>query len=172
MFSLKRLVHCFLALSRITGLVESSLARAERLNVKVVNRQSSDTDYSYQVAGQSNAFGSDNINCYSGSGTTSCQGNTKTTAYTTAPRLITYYVTGATLSLQLPDGRVAVVNCVSKFQERFAGSSGNHRSCREPIVDSIVVEFKGKNAKLFWPVSIDGKKEESETYKILGILAD
>ena len=39
-----------------------------------------------------------------------------------------------------------------------------------PIVDEIQVEFKGKNAKLFWPVSLDGKKMESETYKILGVL--
>jgi len=26
------------------------------------------------------------------------------------------------------------------------------------------------NAKLIWPVSLDGKKMQSETYKILGIL--
>jgi len=39
-----------------------------------------------------------------------------------------------------------------------------------PITNEIDVEFKGKNAKLFWPVSVDGKKMESETYKILGVL--
>ena len=39
-----------------------------------------------------------------------------------------------------------------------------------PIVDEIDVEFKGDKAKLFWPVSLDGKKLESETYKVLGIL--
>jgi hypothetical protein len=32
------------------------------------------------------------------------------------------------------------------------------------------VEFSEDKAKLKWPVSIDGKKIESETYKILGIL--
>jgi hypothetical protein len=39
-----------------------------------------------------------------------------------------------------------------------------------PIVDDIDVEFSKDNAKLIWPVSLDGKKMESETYKILGIL--
>jgi hypothetical protein len=81
-----------------------------------------------------------------------------------------YSVTGATLSLLLPDGRTAVVNCVSKFAERFAGPAGNHRSCRTPILDDIKADFKGKNAKLSWPVSLDGKKFESETYKILAVL--
>jgi hypothetical protein len=37
-------------------------------------------------------------------------------------------------------------------------------------VDSIEADFNGDNAKLIWPVSLDGKKMQSETYKILGIL--
>ncbi len=73
------------------------------------------------------------------------------------------------MALRLPDGRVAVVNCESKFAERFAGR-GNHRSCRVPLIDEISTEFKKDNAKLSWSVSIDGRKVESETYKILGIL--
>ncbi len=39
-----------------------------------------------------------------------------------------------------------------------------------PLVDDIQAEFKGKNAKLEWPVSLDGKKMESETYPILAVL--
>jgi hypothetical protein len=35
-----------------------------------------------------------------------------------------------------------------------------------PLVDDIQVEFSGDK----WPVSIDGKKIESESYKILGVL--
>ena len=77
---------------------------------------------------------------------------------------------GAPFSLQLPDGRIAVVNCDIKFAEHFAGAAGNHRDCRQPLIDDIQVEFSGNSAKLKWPVSIDGKKIESETYKILGIL--
>jgi hypothetical protein len=39
-----------------------------------------------------------------------------------------------------------------------------------PLVDEIQAEFHGNNAKLEWVVSIDGKKKQSETYKILAIL--
>jgi hypothetical protein len=39
-----------------------------------------------------------------------------------------------------------------------------------PIVDEIQADFNGKNAKLEWSVSLDGKKKESETYAILGVL--
>jgi hypothetical protein len=39
-----------------------------------------------------------------------------------------------------------------------------------PIVDSIQVDFEGDKAKLIWPVSLDGKKMQSETYRVLGIL--
>jgi hypothetical protein len=30
-----------------------------------------------------------------------------------------------------------------------------------PMVDNIEAEFKSDNAKLIWPVSLDGKKMES-----------
>jgi hypothetical protein len=70
-----------------------------------------------------------------------------------------------------PDlGHPPVVNCVSKFAEHFAGPVGNHRSCRMPMIDDVNVEFKRKNAKIFWPISLDGKKLESETYTILAVL--
>jgi len=37
-------------------------------------------------------------------------------------------------------------------------------------VDDIQAEFDGDKAKLKWSVSIDGKKLESETYKIVGVM--
>jgi hypothetical protein len=52
----------------------------------------------------------------------------------------------------------------------MAGRAGNRRSCNVPLVDEFQVDFRGENAKLTWPVSIDGKKMKSETYKILGVL--
>jgi hypothetical protein len=85
----------------------------------------------------------------------------------TPPRSVGYSVTGSTLSLLLPDGRVAVVNCESKYALR--GDYVNRRSCRIPIANEIEAEFDGDKAKLRWPVSIDGKKTDSETYKILGV---
>jgi len=38
------------------------------------------------------------------------------------------------------------------------------------LVDHFQVDFNKNNAKLIWPVSLDGKKMESETYKILAVL--
>jgi hypothetical protein len=64
-----------------------------------------------------------------------------------------------------------IVYCESKFAEYIAGRTGNHRSCRMPIVDDIQADFNGDKAKLSWPVSLDGKKMAAETYKILGVLS-
>ena len=144
---------------------------AQLLNVRIIQRQNGETQYTYQVAGHSTSTSNGNANCYGSGNTVNCNGSGSTNTTTTAPQAISYSVACATYSLLLPDGRVAVVNCTSKFAEHFAGPAGNKRSCRMPIVDSLQVEFKGKNAKLIWPVSLDGKKMESETYTILGILS-
>jgi hypothetical protein len=76
-------------------------------------------------------------------------------------------VRGATFTLSLPNRRLVIVNCESKYSPK--GDGVNRRSCRTPLVDEIQAEFKGDKAKLFWSVSIDGKKLESETYKILAV---
>jgi hypothetical protein len=121
-------------------LVCASSALAQKLNVKRIARQDKEDSYDYAAVYNNIAVGK------------------------------TFKVYGATFTLQLPDGRLAVVNCDSKFAEHMAGRAGNRRSCRAPIVDNIEADFKGDNAKLIWPVSLDGKKMQSETYKILGIL--
>jgi hypothetical protein len=113
---------------------------AQRLDVKVLNREDKEDSYDYAAI------------------------------YNNVAVSKSYKVIGSTFTLQLPDGRLAIVNCESKFAEHFAGRAGNRRSCKAPLVDSIVAEFKGDNAKLIWPVSLDGKKMQSETYKIIGIL--
>lgn len=120
------------------------LAAAQKMNVKIVNRE--DHDNSYDYAGVYTVGGS-------------------TTATSTR-----FHVTGATLTLQLPDGRLAVANCVSKFAEHFAGPAGNRRSCHVPLVDTVEADFHGDSAKLSWNVSINGKKSQTETYKILAVL--
>lgn len=117
-----------------------SSVSAQKLDVKIVDRQDKEDSYNYAAVYNNVAVGK------------------------------TFTVHGATFTLQLPDGRLVIVNCDSKFAEHMAGAAGNHRSCRTPVVDDIEAEFKGDNAKLIWPVSLDGKKMQSETYKILGIL--
>jgi hypothetical protein len=141
---------------------------AQKLDVKIINRQNSDTSYSAVIPGHSNSTSNGSVNCYAGSTNVNCTGTTQTTGFNTAPRAVSYSVMGSTLSLQLPDGRIAIVNCVSKYKPR--GDHINRRSCRMPLVDGIQADFKGKDAKLEWPVSLDGKKFESETYRIVAVL--
>ncbi|MHB2009423.1 MAG: hypothetical protein ACYCOX_15435 [Acidobacteriaceae bacterium] len=121
------------------GLASAPVLIAQgRVTVKVIDRQDSSAPYSYAFVNGSMGV-AQNLN-----------------------------LSGATLTLQLPDGDSAVVNCTSKFQERFAGP-GNVRSCRVPLVDEFEADFHGDKAKLFWPVSLDGKKTATETYKIIAV---
>jgi hypothetical protein len=151
-------------------LVCASSTSAQKLTVKILNRQDNDTDYTYIVSGHFYSQSNSNVNCNGDVNNVNCNGSTNTTGSSTPAQQVSYHVRGATFTLQLPDGRVAVVNCESKFKERMAGPAGNRRSCRIPFVDEIQAEFHGDNAKLVWVVSLDGKKMQSETYKILAVL--
>jgi hypothetical protein len=143
---------------------------AQKLAVKIINRQDNDTDYTYVVSGHFNSQSNSNVNCNGLDNNVNCNSSTTTTGSIMPAQQVSYRVRGATFTLQLPDGRAAVVNCESKFKERMAGIQGNHRSCRMPLVDTIQAEFHGDKAKMEWVVSLDGKKTQSETYKIIGIL--
>jgi hypothetical protein len=145
-------------------------ASAQKLTVTVINRQDKETDYTYVVPGHFNSQSNATANCYGSDGNVNCSGSTTTNGTAMPAQQVSYQVRGATFTLQLPDGRAAVVNCESKFQERMAGPAGNRRSCRVPLVDEIQADFHGDNAKLEWVVSLDGKKTQSETYKILAVL--
>jgi hypothetical protein len=79
-----------------------------------------------------------------------------------------YSVTGATLTLELPDRRLVQVTCESKYALRF--DYINRRSCRTPPSDEVTAEFSGDEAKLIWSVSLDNRKVQSETYTILNIV--
>lgn len=82
-----------------------------------------------------------------------------------------FQVQGATLSLQLPDGRIAVVNCQSKLNWGLSGVLYPWRSCREPLGNDLQAEFDGDKATLRWPARINSKQIERETYRVLGIVA-
>lgn len=150
-------------------LVCASAASAQTLRVKIIHREDNETEYTYVVPEYSVARSTADANCF-GSTSVYCHGSETTATSTTPAHSGSFHVRGATFLLVLPDGRGVVVNCESKFAERFAGRAGNHRNCRIPLVDDIDVEFTGDKAKLKWPISIDGKKMQSETYKILAIL--
>lgn len=136
---MKRFIQATLMFSLLLGFTAIVKAgKQDQMEVQIIGRQYNNTPYSYSYANGSYGIAQ------------------------------TLTLQGATFTLRLPDGRVAIVNCTSKFQERFAGP-GNVRSCRIPTVDKLQAEFHGDGAKLIWPVSIDGKKTESETYKIIAV---
>jgi len=143
-------------------------ACAQQLAVKIVDRQEHDTAYSYQVPQHSTSDSSGTARCTGDSGTINCSGSSTTNTTTTPPRNISYSVAGTTLSLLVPDGRIVVVNCVSKYKLKM--DYVNRRSCKSPLDAQVNVDFSGKSAKLYWPVSLDGKKFDSETYTVLGII--
>lgn len=143
----------------------------QKFAVKIVDRENSQTVYSYVVPGRSSTVSNTDATCNGGNTTVSCSGSTTASGLNTPSMRVAYDVTGATLSLQLPDGRLAVVNCQSKINlTDFSRMNQSRRSCRVPLVNDIEAEFDGNSAKLKWAVSIDGKKVDSETYKILAVL--
>ncbi len=97
-----------------------------------------------------------------------CTGTSNAVTTVRPPRQVEYSVSGATLSLRLSDGRVAVVNCNSKSDWATLGQ--HQRSCRVPPPDQLEAEFRGDNAKLFWRIGIYGEKLQSETYKPIEVL--
>ena len=145
-------------------------ASAQKLSVKIIDRQEHDNNYNYFVPGYSFSNTNANANCNGDGTNVNCNGTSTTNTTSTPAQHGSFSVHGATISLLLPDGRIAVVNCDIKFAEYFAGAAGNHRNCRQPVVDNVQADFHGGNAKLEWVVSLDGKKTQSETYKALGIL--
>ena len=157
-------LHCLAAIL----LASTVMFAAPRTRVKIVDRQTSDTNYSYVVPGHLYGQAQSNANCLGLANSVNCSASTTTSGSIVPPRSVSYDVRGATFTLQLPDNRLVIVNCESKYAPR--GDYINRRSCRMPLVDEIDVEFKGDDAKLIWPVSLDGKKTQSETYKILAIL--
>jgi len=154
-------------------------AFAQKLSVRIIDRRNNDTDYTYVAPAVTNVTSNADARCAGGSVSVNCSASSNTTQVRTPAQHVSYRVRGATFSLQLSDGRVAVVNCQSKssdpvqeFLNAFDDKSDPvaRRSCRMPLVDDIQAEFSGDRAKLRWPVSIDGRKTESETYKILAVL--
>jgi hypothetical protein len=76
-----------------------------------------------------------------------------TGATTSMPAQHSYDVRGAMLSLQLPDGRIAVVNCTSKTKWTDLHHPDQlTRSCRIPPDNTATLQakFDGAEAKLSW----------------------
>ena len=145
---------------RITAVVVFSglsiaVCSAQKMNVKIIQRQNGAAEYSYDESRKHVALNTGPLSVGS----------------VIPLSTVTYKVIGATFSLLLPDGRIAVVNCAGK-QSFDRSRDFALRNCRMPMpqVTDISVQFKRNTAKLFWLTSIDGKTFDSETYQILGVL--
>ena len=139
---------------------------AQKLEVSVLYRQDSDISYHAVIPGYSGAAADVTGACTLDPDPANCPSQDQ--GVDPARGEVSYMVVGTTLSLLLPDGRVAVVNCVNRYSAK--GSYINRRSCGMPLVEHVEAEFSGHSAKLKWPVGQDGKKIESETYRIVAML--
>jgi hypothetical protein len=141
------------------------------VEITIINREQGESRYSYVVPGSSQTRTSADVNCTGTETAANCSGTATSHTSSVPAQAYSYDVTGATLTLQLPDGRQAVVNCESKLNlTDWSHTNQQRRSCRIPQVNNIQAEFDGDKAKLIWSVSVDGKKTQSETYKILAVI--
>ncbi|HUB29419.1 MAG TPA: hypothetical protein VL967_06970 [Terracidiphilus sp.] len=154
---------------RATGLVVLSLAlgapmlSAQKIEATVLYRQNSDDNYAALIPNEAGVLPDGVVDCAAEIASEACSG-----AQSSLPGQPALNVTGTTLSLLLPDGKVAVVNCLNKYSSR--GTFIVRRSCAMPMVQHVEADFDGQRAKLKWPVGPDGRKTESETYKIVALL--
>ena len=138
----------------------------QKLDASVLYRQDSDVNYFAVIPGYSGAATEGSPDCSLDPLSADCAGTARA-GLSIAPGDVAYNVVGTTLSLLLPDGRVAVVNCVNRYSSK--GNYINRRSCGMPMVEHVQAEISGKNAKLKWAVGTDGKFE-TENYKVVVIL--
>jgi hypothetical protein len=143
----------------------AGLVEAQKLDATVLYRQSSDAGYNALIPG------------YSAPGTPDCAADVAnadcfrpTHVSGEGPGAVSYNVVGTTLSLLLPDGKIAVLNCVNKSKFSSKGTYIVLRNCGMPMVEHVEAELKGDMARLEWPVTPDSKKIESEKYRIVAVL--
>jgi hypothetical protein len=151
-------------LTATIALTMSPAAFAQTFLVHIVQRQDTKTELTAVIPDRAETTATK-----SSTGEKKAAGSDKTAATTdkgTPTRSVS--VTGATLTLQLPDRRLVRVTCESKYAFRL--DYINRRSCRTPPVDEVTAEFNGDEAKLVWSVSLDNRKTQSETYTILNIV--
>ena len=72
---------------------------AQRFEVKIVDRQSNATEYTYIVPGHFNSQSNSSANCNGNDSYVNCNGSTTTNGYSTPARQVSYHVRGATFTL-------------------------------------------------------------------------
>ena len=141
-------------------------AAAQKLSVSVLYRQDSDIVYHAVIPGYSGPNADVTGACTLDPDPANCPDPGQDFASKKQP---TYLLSGTTLSLGLPDGRIAVVNCVSRHSSN--GNYINRHSCGMPLSERADAEFAGQSAKLSWTLVQNGNKVETETYKVVAVLS-
>ena len=157
-------------LTAAIALTLTPAAFAQTLLVRIVERQDTKTELTADIPDQAETTASKSSTGEKKTGGAGgAAGNDKSAAKSDkGTQTRSYTVTGAKLTLQLPDRRLVRVTCESKYALRF--DYINRRSCRTPPADEVTAEFNGDEAKLIWSVSLDNRKTQSETYTILNIV--
>ncbi len=140
---------------------------AQKLDATVLYRQTSDSNYFAVIPGYTSTPDQGGTDCSLEPLSDACAAPSRANAAISLQGQVSYNLVGTTLSLLLPDGRVALVNCVNKYSPK--GNYINRRICEMPLVEHVAAELNGKTAKLKWPVGADGKIE-AETYRLVAIL--
>ncbi len=161
MGNLKRLSIAAVAVYMVSW---ASTVSAQKLDATVLYRQNSDNSYAAVIPRPDGSTPEGMVDCAADTTNVACAGPSQAAT----PGQPVFNVTGTTVSLLLPDGKVAVVNCLNKYS--FKGNYVNRRSCAMPLVERVEADFNGQRAKLKWLVGPDGRKTESETYKIVALL--
>jgi hypothetical protein len=157
-----------------TGLALLSLAVcaryafAQKVEATVLYRQASDNSYTAVIPGPDGTPPAGTVDCAAEIANPACVGALSSVRSGSGPAEPRLNVSGTTLSLLLPDGRVAVVNCATKYS--FKRDYISRRMCAMPLVEHVEANFNGQSAKLKWPVGQDGRKTESENYKLVALL--
>ena len=149
----------------VLSLVISAVsAAAQKVPVNVLYRQDSDVFYHAVIPGYSGPNADVTGACTLDPDPANCPDSRQDVS--NAP---IYTLVGTTLSLGLPDGRIALVNCVSRHSAN--GNYINRHSCGVPLGERAEADFAGQSAKLSWTVGPDGRKTEAETYRVVALLA-
>jgi hypothetical protein len=140
-------------------------APAQKVEATVLYRQNSDTSYSAVIPRPDGSKPEGTVDCAADNTNEACSDPSRGVA----PGQPSLSVTGTTVSLLLPDGRVAVVNCLNKYS--YKGTAINRRSCGMPMVQQVEADLNGNSARLKWSEGPDSIKSESEKYRIVALLA-
>lgn len=138
-------------------------ANAQKVPVNVLYRQDSDIVYHAVIPGYSGPNADVTGACTLDPDPANCPDPNQAGDAKGTP---SYLLSGTTLSLGLPDGRIALVNCVSRHSAN--GNYINRHNCGVPLSTSAQAEFIGQSAKLSW--NITSNKTDSETYKLVALL--